>query len=202
MMETNLTGFIVMTLKPKLLHQKPFDSPCVNLHSTSEFQALTLFEQYTLIQAEIDSIQATIEQLKINIIFHPPSKFLPIEERLEIHFKSIKTAKQRAKLLNKTQLNLAQKQQEINQIQLKLSQRQAEANQAIKCLQLLAKTMKQTKREYTQVLEEFHTAAYRTQQILIDAYGQHAGDLFERRLKADIQALPQHHHSLIYSLNG
>ncbi len=202
MMETNLTAFIVMTLKPRVLHQKPFDSQCANLHSTSKSQGLTLLEQYTIIQAEIDRLQAAIEQLKINIVFHSPSKFLSIEERLEIHFKSIKTAKQRAKLLKKTQLNLAQKQQQLNQINIKLSQRQTEATKAMKRLKLLAKAMKQTKRECSQVLEEFQTAAYYTQQVLIDAYGQQAGDLFERRLKVDIQALPQNPISLIYSLNS
>jgi hypothetical protein len=85
--------------------------------SIVEKQAPTLRVQQIQLQAEIEMLQATIEQLEAHVIFHPPSRYLPVEERLEIHVQSIKTAKRRAKLLKQTQLNLAEKRQELHQLE-------------------------------------------------------------------------------------
>ncbi len=190
-----------MTLNSKVLPQEQFNSQCADINSIAQQKELTLVEQHSQIQTEIHRLQETLKQLEVHIVFDPPNKSLSVEERLEIHFQSIKMVKWRAKLLEKTQRSLAEKHQELAQIEAQLHQRQAEANQAMKHLKGLGKGVKQAQRNYTQMVEEFQTAAQMTQQILVDAYGQQAGHLFERRLKADFQTLPQQYHSLFPGSN-
>jgi len=109
-----------MTLKSRLLHYKPSNVQYAGCYSIAEQPAPTLLDQQMHIQAAIDLLEATVEQLEGDVIFHPPSRYLPLEERLEIHFQSIKNAKRRAKLLKQTLLNLAEKYQELEQIERQL----------------------------------------------------------------------------------
>jgi hypothetical protein len=109
-----------MTLKSRLLHHKPSNVQCTDRYFVPEQQTPTLRDLQIQLQAEIDLLQATVEQLEVPVVFHPPSRYLPVQERLDIHFQSIKTAKRRTKLLQQTQFNLAEKRQELEQIERQL----------------------------------------------------------------------------------
>ncbi len=145
----------------------------VFLTSTKPVQSPSnLSEQFSLLQLEIQQLTDKIAQLETPSVFQPPHRLIPLEERLQLHFQSIKGEKERAKQLKKFKQTLVLKQKELKQLEPQLKQRQLEAAQALKRLERVAQSVKKTENAYSQALEEFQVMAQLAHQALIEAYGQ------------------------------
>ncbi|MEB3283092.1 MAG: hypothetical protein VKK42_29645 [Lyngbya sp.] len=131
-----------------------------------------LAEQFSQLQIEIQQLTDTISQLETPSVFQPPHRLMPLEERLQLHFQSIKDEKERVKQLTKAKETLALKQEELEKLEPQLNQRKLEASTALKRLESLAQAVKQTENAYSQAIEEFQAMAQLAHQALIEAYGQ------------------------------
>ncbi|MEL7036913.1 MAG: hypothetical protein AAFO04_15010 [Cyanobacteria bacterium J06592_8] len=172
--------------------------PC-DVYSTSETTQPNLAEKYSQLQIEIQELTDAIAQLETASVFQPPHRLMPLEERLELHFQSIKAEKERPKKLKKAQETLACKQEELAKIEPLLKQRQLEATATLKRLKSLAQVVQHSKNAYSQAMEEFQATVQLAHQALIDAYGQQGHFILETEVKPQYLALDESHPQLLPS---
>lgn len=160
-----------------------------DVYSPSETSQLNLSEQFSQLQIEIQQLTDKITQLETPSVFQPPHRLMPLEERLQLHFKSIKDEKERVKNLKKAKETLALKQDQLKQLEPQLNQRKLEATAALKRLESLAEAVKQTENAYSQAIEEFQATAQLAHQALIEAYGYQGNFTVETEVTPQYLAL-------------
>ncbi|WP_413168177.1 hypothetical protein ACL6C3_15765 [Capilliphycus salinus ALCB114379] len=166
-----------------------------DVYSTSETVRLNMAEQFSQLQIDIQQLMDTISKLETPSVFQPPHRLMPLEERLQLHFQSIKAEKERVKNLIKAKETLAFKQEELKKLEPEINQRKLEASAALKRLELLAEAVKQTENAYSQAMEEFKATAQQAHQALVEAYGQQGDFMLETEVTPQYlawrESLPQ-----------
>jgi chromosome segregation ATPase len=182
---------LIMAVKSQPLNQKALTLVSSDVYSTSETvqSQSNLSDQFSQLQIEIQQLTDTISQLETPSIFQPPHRLMPLEERLQLHFQSIKGEKDRVKQLQQSKQTLALKQEELKQLEPQLNQRKLEAAQAIERLEQVAQSVKQTESAYSQAIEEFQVMAELAHQALIEAYGQQGQFMLETEMTPQYLAL-------------
>jgi chromosome segregation ATPase len=182
---------LIMAVKSQSLNPNSSTLLSSDVSLTSEtVQSLSnLSEQFSQLQLDIQQLTDTISQLEIPSVFQPPHRLMPLEERLQLHFQSLKGEKERVKNLIKAKETLAFKQKELKKLEPQLNQRKLEATAALKRLESLAETVKQTENAYSQAMEEFQVTAQLAHQALIEAYGQQGNFMLETEVKPQYLAL-------------
>ncbi|MGC9528683.1 MAG: hypothetical protein ACP5D7_24385 [Limnospira sp.] len=139
--------------------------------------------------SEIQTLTATVKQLEQRTVFRPPSRDLPLAERLEMHYQSLRSEKERGKQLKKTRNLLQSKRQEFDRRSAELGDRKAEIENALDRLQSQMRAVKQAERAYCSALDALDAIAETAGELLNRTYGEDTGaeleDLAESRYPAD-----------------
>ncbi len=171
-----------MVIPSHSLNQNSVSSACANIYPTKQPLDLALSDKLSQVKTEIHQLTEMIEQLKVPAVFQPPHRLMPLDERLELHFQSLKSEKERVKNLEKSQNFLKLKQEELQQLEQQLSSRKVEVAQAMKRLESLANRVKKTESAYCEAIDEFEATAKIAHQALIEAYGQQASFLLDKQV--------------------
>ncbi|MEB3882564.1 hypothetical protein [Lyngbya sp. CCY1209] len=144
----------------------------------------SLSEQLNQLYSEIQTLTATVKQLEHRTVFRPPSRDLPLAERLEMHYQSLRSEKERGKQLKKTRNLLLSKRQEFDRQSAELGDRKAEIENALDRLGSQMWAVKRAERAYCEALEALDAIAETTGELLNRTYGGDTAAEFERLVES------------------
>lgn len=144
----------------------------------------SLSEQLNQLYSEIQTLTQSVKQLKRRTVFQPPSRDLPLAERLEMHFQSLRAEKERGKQLVKAQNLLQSKRQEFDRRSAELGDRKAEIENALDRLGSQMRAVKQAEQAYCKALDALDAIAETTGEILNRTYGGDTAAEFERLMES------------------
>ena len=150
----------------------------------ARWMELSLSEQLKQLYSDIQTLTATVQQLERPTVFQPPSRDLPLAERLEIHFQSLHSVKKQAKQLEKTRKLLWSKRREFDRLEAQLSDRKAEIEEAVDRLQSQMQAVKQAERVYCDALEALDAIVATTGNALNQTYGGDTATQFEELMES------------------